>query len=207
MRFEEAFAKRPLIAILRGIAPEEAAPIGLALCEAGFTLIEAPLNGAGALEAIGILTVTCAGKAVIGAGTVVALAQVEDVARAGAQFVVSPNTDENVIRATKSAGLISLPGAMTPSECFRALGAGADGIKLFPAEAIGPDAVRAMRAVLPAGALLIPVGGIDARSMAAYRAAGASGFGFGGSVYGAGRSAEDVGTRARAIVRAWEVCG
>lgn len=201
--FETAFAELPLIAILRGLDPDKAAATGEALVEAGFRLIEAPLNSPQPLLSIRRLAEACGGRAVIGAGTVLRAAEVAEVAGAGGRLIVSPNTDPTVIRATKAAGLVSLPGAMTPSEILAALAAGADAIKLFPGELIPPPAVAALAAVLPKATRLLPVGGIGALNMAAYRARGAAGFGLGSSLYTPDLTSGEIVARARSLVTAW----
>lgn len=196
-------AERPLIAILRGITPQEAAPVGEALAEAGFLCVEVPLNSPRPLETIEALRARFDGRLLVGAGTVLRPGEVEAVAAAGGQIIISPNADAAVIAAAKRAGLISLPGFFTPSEAFAALAAGADALKLFPAETAGPATLKAIRAVLPAEALVFPVGGIEPGSMAAWRTAGAGGFGIGSALYRPGATAEEVGTRARAFVEAF----
>ncbi|QLP96815.1 MAG: 2-dehydro-3-deoxy-6-phosphogalactonate aldolase [Rhodoblastus sp.] len=201
--FEDAFAEMPLIAILRGLDPDRAAQTGEALARAGFRLIETPLNSPRPLESIRRLAEALAGRAAIGAGTVSSPREVDAVAAAGGRFVVSPNTDPDVIRATKEAGLASLPGAMTPSEIFTALAAGADAIKLFPGELIPPAAVAALRAVTPARTRLLPVGGVGVAEIALYRARGASGFGVGSSLFSPTMAIAEVEARARALVAAW----
>ncbi|TPQ50121.1 2-dehydro-3-deoxy-6-phosphogalactonate aldolase [Prosthecomicrobium hirschii] len=202
MTFDEAFAALPLIAILRGIRPDEAEPIVAGLIEAGFRLIEVPLNSPDPFATIAALQARFAGRALLGAGTVLSVAEVAAVAATGARLIVSPNTDPAVIGASKAAGLVSLPGAATPSEAFAALAAGADAVKMFPAEALPPALVKAWRAVLPRNARLIPVGGIDVASMAPYRAAGADGFGLGSALYRPGQSAEATAGRAVDFVSA-----
>lgn len=197
------FGDVPLVAILRGLTPEEAEPIGRALIDAGFRCLEVPLNSPRALESIAILQRAFGDEALIGAGTVLTARNVEEVAKAGGKIIISPNTRPEVIRATKACGLISFPAFFTPSEAFDALEAGADALKLFPAEAASPAALKAVRAVLPAAVPIFPVGGIDVHSMKAYRAAGASGFGIGSSLYAPDRPAQDVAIRAAALVDAW----
>lgn len=201
--FDAAFARLPLVAILRGIRPDEAEAVGDALVDAGIALIEVPLNSPDPLDSIARLSQRLAGRALVGAGTVLSVDQVNDVARAGGALIVSPNSDTAVIAATAALGLVSLPGFFTPSEAFAALGAGATALKLFPAEGASPAQLKAMRAVIPATVPVLPVGGIDAASMAEWRAAGASGFGFGSSIYKPGDSADVVGAKARALVAGW----
>jgi 2-dehydro-3-deoxyphosphogalactonate aldolase len=203
MTWAEALTSLPLIAILRGLKPDEAVEIGEALVSAGFRCLEVPLNSPSPLDSIARLRAALGDRAIVGAGTVLKADQVAAVAGAGGQIVVSPNTDAAVVRATKAAGLISLPGFFTASEAFAALAAGADGLKLFPAEAAGPPVVKALKAVLPKECDVFAVGGIEPGTMAAYRAAGAAGFGIGSSLYAPGRTAEDVHARAKAFVQAW----
>jgi 2-dehydro-3-deoxyphosphogalactonate aldolase len=181
----------PLIAILRGITPPEAAAVGRVLWDAGFRILEVPLNSPEPFESIAALRRELP-EALIGAGTVLSAAQVQQVKNAGGQLFIAPNFNAEVVSTAKAQGLIAIPGIATPSEAFAALAAGADAIKLFPAEMISPAAVKAMRAVLPPDALLIPVGGIGAINMAAYAQAGANGFGIGASLYAPGRSLADI---------------
>lgn len=192
----------PLVAILRGITPDEAETVGEALWQAGWRLLEVPLNSPEPMQSIARLARRFPG-ALIGAGTVRTAAEVRQVHDAGGRLVVSPHFDARVVEATARLGMVSLPGVMTPSEAFAALDGGATGLKLFPAEMIPPAAVKAMRAVLPADALLLPVGGITPSNMAAYRAAGASGFGIGSALYKPGMDAGAVGASARAFCDAW----
>ena len=202
-RFHAHLEECPLVAILRGLTPGEAEPVGEALVEAGFRLIEVPLNSPQPLESIARLAARFGGTATIGAGTVTAVAQVTQVQDAGGTLIVSPHTDPRVIAATAAAGLISLPGFLTPSEAFTALGAGAHALKLFPAEAASPAVLKAQRAVLPANVPVLPVGGIAAESMAPWLAAGAAGFGFGSALYRPGYSAAEVRERATALIAAF----
>lgn len=200
---KEAFATLPLVAILRGIRPEEAEGIGAALYEAGFRLIEVPLNSPQPLDSIARLARSLPSDAVVGAGTVLSTAAVQDVRNAGGTLIVMPHSDTAVIRAAKSAGMSCVPGAATPTEAFAAAHAGADALKLFPAELVTPAVMRAMRAVLPPALPLLPVGGITPDSMAAWRAGGATGFGLGSALYQPGLDAAAVAERARAFVAAW----
>jgi 2-dehydro-3-deoxyphosphogalactonate aldolase len=181
----------PLIAILRGIQPNEALGVGQALADAGWHMIEVPLNSPQPLISIAALAAAFP-HLLIGAGTVLHPDQVRDVHKAGGKLIVSPNFNAEVVRAAVDLGMVCLPGVLTASEAFAALDAGATGLKLFPAEMIPPAAVKALRAVLPASTQLLPVGGIDAANMAAYLTAGASGFGIGSALYKPGRSADDV---------------
>ncbi|NLS27531.1 2-dehydro-3-deoxy-6-phosphogalactonate aldolase [Sphingomonas sp. S2M10] len=199
--FDAAFARCPLIAILRGVKPDEVEAIGDELVAAGFTLIEVPMNSPEPLESVSRLAKRFAGRAVIGAGTVLRVEQVQAVADAGGTMIISPNANLDVIRASAAAGLVSLPGIMTPSEAFAALDAGATALKLFPAEAASPTVLKAMRAVLTE-ARILPVGGVAPDNMAPWIAAGAPGFGLGSALYKAGMSAEQVGANARAFIAA-----
>ncbi len=197
----------PLIAILRGITPDEASSIGGALVDAGIRVIEVPLNSPQPLETIARLARVFGNDAIIGAGTVMTAADVQRVADAGGRLIVMPHSDPDVIMAAHSAGLWVTPGIATPTEAFAALRAGADGLKLFPAEMITPAVVKAMRAVLPKDALLVPVGGVTASNIPAYRTAGANAFGIGSSLYSPGRSATDVARIARDLVAVAKVRG
>ncbi|WP_404415839.1 2-dehydro-3-deoxy-6-phosphogalactonate aldolase [Brevundimonas vesicularis] len=199
----ESLDALPLIAILRGLKPDEAVEIGEAIVAAGFRCLEVPLNSPEPLESIRRLRGALDGRALVGAGTVLSVAAAREVADADGQLIISPNTNVEVIAETKTLGLLSLPGFFTPSEAFAALGAGADALKLFPAEVASPKGLKAVRAVLPAATRIYPVGGVDPDSMAAWRSAGASGFGIGSAVFKPGQSAEQVGHQAAAFVRAW----
>jgi 2-dehydro-3-deoxyphosphogalactonate aldolase len=198
--FDTAFAQRPLIAILRGVRPDDVEAIGEALVDAGFTLIEVPLNSPDPLDSIARLATRLAGRAVIGAGTVLRVADVMAVQAAGGAMIVSPNFNPDVVAATVAAGLVSLPGIATPSEAFAALDTGAAALKLFPAEAVSPAVLRAIRTVLPAGTRVLPVGGITPETMQPWRDAGAAGFGLGSALYSAGLGADEVAERARRFV-------
>jgi len=197
------FADPPFVAILRGITPPEAEAVALALRGAGLLWIEAPLNSPDALRSITLMRKALGADARIGAGTVLKAAEVEAAADAGADFIVSPNTDFAVIAATKTRGLYSMPGFFTASEAFAALGAGADALKLFPADAAGPAYLKALKAVLPPETPVLAVGGVDETRLQAYMDAGAAGFGLGGAVYRPGMDAADVGARAEAFMRAY----
>jgi 2-dehydro-3-deoxyphosphogalactonate aldolase len=190
----------PIVAILRGVAPDEIDALGDALVEAGVTVIEVPLNSPSPFESIGWLAARHGTRALIGAGTVLEAADVARVAGAGGTLVVAPNFDAEVVRAAKAAGLASLPGVMTPSEGFAALKAGADGLKLFPAEIIPPAVFKAWRAVFPADTLLLAVGGVGVDNIKSYAQAGASGYGIGSALYKPGRPAAEIGKLARALV-------
>ncbi|MBA4805936.1 2-dehydro-3-deoxy-6-phosphogalactonate aldolase [Brevundimonas sp.] len=193
----------PLIAILRGLKPDEAVAVGEAIVAAGFLCLEVPLNSPEPLESIRRLRAALDGRALVGAGTVLTVAAAREVAQAGGQLVISPNVNTDVIRETKTLGLLSLPGFFTPSEAFAALDAGADALKLFPAEVAGTKGLKAVRAVLPAATRVYPVGGVDPDSMGQWLAAGASGFGIGSAVFKPGQSPEQVGRNAAAFVSAW----
>lgn len=200
--FAAHLAACPLIAIIRGVEPEAAEAIGGALVDAGFRIIEVPLNSPRPFDSIDRLARRFGHEALIGGGTVLDTADVVRLADAGGRIVVSPNTDTRVIEASVAEGLISAPGYFTPSEAFTALGAGAHALKLFPAEAASPALVKAHRAVLPRAVPVLVVGGITPDRMAEYFAAGANGFGLGGSLYKPGFSAAEVAERARAFVAA-----
>lgn len=197
-----ALSAMPLVAILRGLTPDEAVDVGEALVAVGFTCLEVPLNSPDALVCIRRLRDALEGRAFVGAGTVLNAEAVKGVADAGGQLVVSPNTNGDVIRATKAAGLFSMPGFFTPTEAFTALDAGADVLKLFPAELAGPAGLRAVRAVLPPSAPVYAVGGVELANMATWLVAGAAGFGIGSALFKPGRSPADVGAAAAAFVSA-----
>jgi 2-dehydro-3-deoxyphosphogalactonate aldolase len=202
MGLREALAELPLVAILRGLTPENAPAIGQILVDAGFRIIEVPLNSPQPFESIGILAGAFGARALVGAGTVLRTDDVARVRKAGGRLIVMPHGDTAIIRAAKSEGMICTPGVATPTEGFAALAAGADGLKLFPAEAMPPAVVKAWRAVFPPETLLLPVGGIAPERMADYLAAGASGFGLGSALFAPGLSLADIQARAGAFVAA-----
>jgi 2-dehydro-3-deoxyphosphogalactonate aldolase len=190
----------PLIAILRGVQPHAVAAIGVALETAGIAIVEVPLNSPDPLASIAGLARDFGSRLLIGAGTVITHAQVADIARAGGRLIVTPHADPAITSAAKAHGLIAIPGCFTPTEAFAMLAAGADALKLFPAEAASPAVLRALRAVLPADTAVLPVGGIDSGNIPAWRAAGAAGFGIGSAIYKPGDTAEIVAGKARALL-------
>lgn len=197
-QFQTLFADCPLIAILRGVRPDEAEAIGDALVDGGVRIIEVPLNSPDPLDSIARLSARFEGRALIGAGTVLSIDQIDPIRSAGGRLIVSPSTNTAVIAATVAAGLVSCPGYFTLSEAFAALDAGAHALKLFPAEAASPAVVRAQRAVLPKELKLIVVGGIGPDTMAPWFAAGADGFGLGSGIYRPGQTPADTLEHARA---------
>lgn len=195
---------RNIIAILRGITPDEALEVAAVLIDAGVTKIEVPLNSPDPISSIARLQKQFGEEALIGAGTVISVSQVAQVAATGARLIVSPNNDPSVIRATKAADMQSFPGVMTPTEVFSALASGADGLKLFPGEVIGPAGLKAMRAVIPQEVPLFAVGGVSAQNMGDWIRSGAAGFGIGSSIYKPGDSTTVIARKAREIVDAWD---
>ncbi len=195
---------RSIIAILRGIMPHEAANMALMLVEEGITRIEVPMNSPDPLESIAQMARVCEAGVVIGAGTVLSVEDVTAVKAVGGQMIVSPNADIEVIAATKAAGMLSYPGVMTPTECFAALKAGADGLKIFPSFLLGVEGLKAINAVLPKGTQIYAVGGAGPANFTDWIAAGAVGFGMASGLYKPGYSVEDVRVRAREIVAAYD---
>ena len=201
--FVAAFARCPLVAILRGIRPTEVEAVGDALADAGFSLIEVPLNSPDPFQSIERLAKRLDGRAVVGAGTVLTVRQADDVAKAGGRIIVSPNANPDVIAATVESGLASLPGCFTATEAFAALAAGAHALKFFPAEAMSPTVLKALSAVLPSDIPKLAVGGITADTIAPWIKAGAHGFGLGSALYSAGATTDAVAANAAAFVAAW----
>ena len=202
-RFEAAMQSLPMIAILRGLPPADAEAAAQVLFDAGFRLIEVPLNSPEPFTSIATMRRVLPPEVLVGAGTVMSTAQVQQLADLDADLMVTPHTDIALIKAARAAGLISLPGFFTPSEAFAALAAGATALKLFPAEQAGPATVKALRAVLPASARVLPVGGVSPETLGLWRAAGAGGFGLGSALYVKGCTVAELGERARRFVAAW----
>jgi 2-dehydro-3-deoxyphosphogalactonate aldolase len=200
---DSALQQLPLVAILRGVKPEEVEAVADALYAEGFRVIEVPLNSPAALDSIGRLARRMPADTVVGAGTVLSIQAVADCTSAGGRLIVMPHADVAVIREAKTRGLFCVPGAATPTEAFAAANAGADALKLFPAELVTPAVMKAMRAVLPRELRLLPVGGIAPDTMTPFVKAGAAGFGLGSALYSPGLTAAEVGQRARAFVQAW----
>ena len=202
-RFAAAVAALPLVAVLRGIRPEESEGIGRILYDAGFRLIEVPLNSPEPFASIARFRKALPDDALVGAGTVTSTGQVPQLRECGGEMVFMPHADLDVVRAAKSLGLLCVPGVATPTEAFAALAAGADALKLFPGELITPKVVKAIRAVLPKETLLLPFGGITPESMRSYVEAGAGAFGLGSGLYKPGMRGDEVAARAHAFVEAW----
>jgi 2-dehydro-3-deoxyphosphogalactonate aldolase len=202
MTFNSWIKKSPLIAILRGVSPQEVEGICAALEEVGIAIVEVPLNSPEPLKSIENLSRRFGDRMLIGAGTVINMSEVAKVISAGGQLIVTPHSDLTVVRAAKNAGLIAVPGFFNPTEAFALLHAGADGIKLFPAEVAGPGMLKAMRAVLPTDAIVIPVGGIGAAQIPGWLAIGAQGFGLGSSLYRPGDKPADVKAKAKTLIAA-----
>ncbi len=205
-RLAVALARLPLVAILRGLHPHEAEEVGLALQQAGFALIEVPLNSPQPFDSIAVLRRVLRPDTLVGAGTVTRIEDVQRLQALGADLVVMPHADTAVIRAAKNAGLSCIPGVATPTEAFAAIAAGADALKLFPAELVTPGVMKAMRAVLPADVPLLPVGGITPASLGPWHRAGVAGFGLGSALYRPGLSADAVAANAVDFIRAWRAC-
>jgi len=195
---------RAIIAILRGITPPEAVPVTQSLIESGIDRIEVPLNSPDPLDSIKAMADAFGETALIGAGTVLSTKDVRDVANAGGKLIVSPNANTDVIKATKDAGLLSFPGVMTPTECFAALEAGADGLKFFPSFLLGASGLKAIRDVLPKPTEVYMVGGVGPANFAELMAAGANGFGIGSALYKPGTTPQDIATKAKEMVAAFD---
>ncbi len=199
MRFGDYLARCDLVAILRGIRPDEAVAVTAALEAAGIVIVEVPLNSPDPMTSIAALAAAFGDRLLIGAGTVMTEAQVGQIAAAGGKLIVTPHADAAIVGAAKRHGLIAVPGFFTPAEAFAMLATGADALKLFPAEGASPAMLRALRAVLPPNTRVLPVGGIDVASMAAWRAAGAAGFGIGSAIYKPGDTPQGVSRKATAL--------
>ncbi|MQB13592.1 2-dehydro-3-deoxy-6-phosphogalactonate aldolase [Pseudomonas lactis] len=204
---KQALAQNGLIAILRGLRPDEAQAVGQVLYDAGFRVIEVPLNSPDPYTSIRTLRDSLPADCLVGAGTVLTPEQVEQVKAAGGQVIVMPHSDAKVLRAAKAAGLYLSPGVATPTEAFAALAEGADVLKLFPAEQMGPSVIKAWLAVLPEGTLLLPVGGITPDNMQVFTDAGAKGFGLGSGLFKPDMTVDQVASRAQAYVAAWKALG
>jgi len=202
MDLSALLAACPLVAILRGVRPDEVEAVGDALVAAGLRVIEVPLNSPEPLDSIGRLQRRFGASVLIGAGTVRRVADVDAVADAGGRLIVTPHADPALVRAAKARGMLAVPGFFTPAEAFALLDAGADALKLFPAEGGSPAMLRALLAVLPAGTMVLPVGGMEAGTLGAWRAAGAAGFGIGGAIYKPGDDAAAVAAKAARLMAA-----
>lgn len=202
MELSSWLARCPLIAILRGVHPHEVISIAGAAAHKGIAIVEVPLNSPRPLESIHRLAQTFGERVLIGAGTVTTPIEVAEVADAGGRLIVMPHAEAAIVRAARAKGLFAVPGFFTPTEAFAMLAAGADALKLFPAEAASPTVLRALRAVLPPRTAVLPVGGIDAGKMADWLTAGAAGFGIGSAIYRPGDTAETVAAKAAALVAA-----
>ena len=202
-RFDTALKQQPIIAILRGLQPEEALEIGEALVGAGIKILEGPLNSPNPLQSIAILAKALAGRALVGAGTVLSSADVHAVHQAGGELIISPNTNPDVIIQTKALGLISLPGIFTPTEAFAALAAGADALKIFPGELANLAYVKAITAVLPKATRLLLVGGVSVENIGSWKNTPVAGFGIGSSMFKPGLRPAEVEARALQLINAW----
>jgi 2-dehydro-3-deoxyphosphogalactonate aldolase len=203
-QFQAAMAALPLVAILRGITLAEAEPVAEVLAAAGFRMIEVPLTSPDAFQSIARMVRLLGPEVIVGAGTVRRVEQLSDLRAAGGRLMVTPHADTTLIRAACEMGLVTLPGVATPTEAFAALDAGADGLKLYPAEMIPPAAVGAIRTVVGTGVPICPTGGISPDDLARYAAAGADGFGLGGALYRPGDTPADVAGKAKAFTTSWK---
>ena len=195
----------PLIAILRGIRPEECIDIGCELFEIGFRIIEIPLNSPDAFKSIEKLVLKLKDKALIGAGTITNIKQLQLLSDVGGKLAVMPHTDLKLIRKAKMLNFVCFPGVASPSEALAALNSGADGLKVFPAELITPKVLKSWKAILPEKTMLFPVGGIIPESMESYILAGATGFGLGSALYRPGQSVLDVGLMGKIFIKNWKL--
>lgn len=202
-RWQDALDNLPLVAILRGLKPSEAVAVGEKLVEAGFKVLEVPLNSPDPFESIALLSKAMGDRAIVGAGTVLTVADVDRLKEAGGDICISPNTNPDVIRRAKHHGMISFPAFFTATEAFSAVEAGADALKLFPAELAGPKGLKALKAVLPKNLPVFPVGGVEPGNMTDYLQVGAHGFGIGSSVYKPGDTPDTVYAKAKAFTDAW----
>ena len=200
MELKALLAACPLVAILRGVRPDEVEAIGEVLAEAGLRVIEVPLNSPDPMDSIRRLARRLGDRVLVGAGTVMTAADVKAVAEAGGRVIVTPHADPMIVEAAKSSGLLAMPGFFTPAEAFRLLAAGADALKLFPAEAASPAVLKALLAVLPRETMVLPVGGMDADTIPGWRAAGAAGFGIGSALYRPGDDPKAVAAKARRLM-------
>lgn len=199
MELRDWLTRCPIVAILRGIRPEEAEPVCSALAEAGILIVEVPMNSPEPLKSVAAMSAKFGGHLLIGAGTLTQPAQVQQVAEAGGRLIVTPHAEIDVVRAAKAAGMFAAPGFFNPTEAFSLLAAGADAIKLFPAEVLGTAMLKAMLAVLPSAAIVIPVGGVDVSSIRGWMSSGALGVGAGSSIYKPGDTPEVVFAKATAL--------
>lgn len=206
-RWQAAFARCPLVAILRGLPSADALAVGRTLVDAGFTLIEVPLNSPDPLASIAALRAALPREVLVGAGTVTTMACLDALLALDAELVVMPHTDAGLVRRAVQAGRIALPGVLSPTEAFTALAAGAAALKLFPAELASPAVCKALRAVLPPGTPMLPVGGVTPALLAPYRAAGAAGAGLGSQLYAPGIALDELARRAAAYRQAWADAG
>lgn len=200
----QATQNMPLVAIIRGITPDQVLEVATAIKDAGFSIIEVPLNSPDPYKSIKLMADAFGDEILVGAGTVTSVEHVDKVQQAGGRLIVSPNINVDVIKRTKQLGLYSVPGFYTPSEAFTAIDAGADALKMFPADTLGTKGLKAMSVVIPKHIPIFAVGGVNAGNMHEYLAVGAAGFGLGSGVYKAGMSAQDAHNNAKAYVKAYQ---